>query len=440
MAALTKIAEQYQSGFEVFEKGLNGDTKGPIHALRRNAFESFKNLDIPGAKTESYKYFNLRKIIEKEFDTLVSNPDPDGVEVSALDLPKLDAIRLVFINGIYKPELSDNSFPDGVEISSLKEFGESNPEMCSRHLGNLANFESDAYVALNTAFVAGGSVIRVKKNTTVGKPVMFIYLSDSGHGKVFSQPRNLIVVEENAECSLIEHHVTNGSEISLTNAVTEITCEENSRVNYYKIGTESASTYHVGTTHMHVATGSLVNSFTITMTGAMVRNNLNLDLNGENCEVHMYGLYLPDGKSVVDNNTSVDHKLPNSYSNELYKGIMSDGSTGTFNGRIYVREDAQKTNAFQSNKNIVLTDQATINTKPQLEIWADDVKCSHGCTNGQLEEEQLFYLRSRGLDINTAKAMLLYGFAAEVIEKIPLQPLREFLEDLVSDRLNQNGK
>jgi len=234
---------------------------------------------------------------------------------------------------------------------------------------------------------------------------------------------------------VVESYRTLGDEASFTNSVTEVVVARDARVEYYKVQNDTNQSYHIGTTQVRQSDNSLFYSATVTLNGGFVRNNLNIVLDGEHCEAHMYGLYIPNGKQHIDNHTLVDHAKPNSYSNELYKGILEERATGAFNGKIYVRPDAQKTNAYQSCKNVVLSPDATMNTKPQLEIYADDVKCSHGTTTGKLNDEALFYMRSRGIPKEQAQTLLMYAFAEDVMNKIKIAPIREYLEGVVAEKL-----
>jgi Fe-S cluster assembly protein SufD len=251
-------------------------------------------------------------------------------------------------------------------------------------------------------------------------------------------PRTLVYVSAAANVQIAEHHISLGKQDSLTNQVTEIIVEQDALVNFYKIQNEGDTASHACTTHFRQIGKSLTNATTISLSGNIVRNNLNMVMEADHGESHMYGLYLLNGKTHVDNHTIVDNVMPNCFSNELYKGIMDDESTGVFNGKIFVRQDAQKTNAYQSNKNVLLTNSASVNTKPQLEIFADDVKCSHGCTIGKLDEEALFYLRARGIGEKNAKSLLLHAFAVDILDNIKIEPLRDYVDELISERLNFN--
>ena len=264
------------------------------------------------------------------------------------------------------------------------------------------------------------------------------FINDATKDKNYINSRNLISIGKNSQVDFLELFSTKGNNDSFTNIVTEILVDENAHGNYYKIQNKNDNASHIGTTQIHQKRSSVFSTYTFTLNGGTVRNNLNIAVDGEGCESHMYGLYVVNGKTHVDNHTAADHIKPHSMSNELYKGILEDNARGVFNGKVYGEKAAQKTYAFQSNKNICLSDTSTVNTKPQLEIWADDVKCSHGCTTGQLDEDALFYLRARGLSKDSARALLLYAFAIEVIESVKLEPLKNYLEQIISDRLHKD--
>jgi Fe-S cluster assembly protein SufD len=293
---------------------------------------------------------------------------------------------------------------------------------------------------LNTSFLADGAFLHIAKGVRADKPVHFLFLNDASASPILVAPRNLFVTEAGAHVEVIESfHSIGGGSSSFTNAVTEVVTAADSVLDLSKVQLEDSDSYHVGYTAACQHKHSEFHINTITLDGAIVRNNLNILLAGEQCTAYLYGLYLLDGNQLVDNHSLVDHAVPNCQSNELYKGVVDGKAQGVFNGKIFVRKDAQKTNAYQSNKNILLSDEASMNTKPQLEIFADDVKCSHGTTTGQLDEEALFYLRSRGIGEDHARAFLNIAFAGDVIQKIAYEPLRNKLMELMEDKLRRKG-
>ena len=399
-------------------------------SLRESAKAVFQQLGLPHVKTEEYRHTPITRALEKNFNFVeFQNPSASVKSITDFEIPELDAHVVVMLNGEFSESLSRISSGD-VTIEKLSE----NKEQIAKY----ADFKSDALVAWNTSAWQGGVYIHVGDNKVVSKPIVIYNIQDTTAGEVKTLTRNLIVVGKNSEVTVVEKFDSIGANPNFSNIVTEATVGENAGLNLYSIQADHGNRYQFGQATIWQANHSRVNTYTFTLDGKFVRNNLHLQLDGEGCESHMYGLYQLHGDTIADNHTVVDHRKPNSFSNELYKGVLEGNAKGVFNGKIFVRPDAQKTNAFQSNRNILLSEKATINTKPQLEIWADDVKCSHGCTTGQLDEEALFYLRSRGIESNTARAMMLYAFAAEVLENIPNEKLRVFIDAMVSERLHKN--
>jgi Fe-S cluster assembly protein SufD len=328
---------------------------------------------------------------------------------------------------------------NGVTVKTLSKAFEDSAEEMSRYITAFSEAAHDPFTAWNIIEWNDGLFVSVDANVTVDKPIAIYNIIDSRDQQVVNVNRHLIVAKQNSEVSIIQKIGSVGEQPRFINTVTEAIVQQNAKLNHYCLQNDGGEHYQFNRTHILQSDASLVNSYVFSLDGKLVRNNLQLSLDGEGCESHMYGLYLLNGETLVDNHTVADHQKPNSFSNELYKGIMDEQSKGVFNGKIYVRPNAQKTNAFQSNRNILLSDGARVNTKPQLEIWADDVKCSHGCTTGQLDEEALFYLQTRGIKKSDAQAMLLYAFAGEVIETITLPHIKEYLEKVISNRLHQTN-
>ena len=338
-------------------------------------------------------------------------------------IPTLSTIQLVYVNGNLSEELSSYTLPKGIELEALAANADSVDET------------ADEFALLNTSNLKNGTSITFTKGVLVETPIVILHITDSSKNQAASHPRLAIKAEENAQATIVELFLGNGDATSFTNAVTEIQCEGYSLLTYIKVGNENDNQLHVGNTKVDVAGNAVFNAITANFGGQMVRNNLRIALHESYSEAHLFGLYMSDEKEHIDNHTVVDHQMPNCDSNELYKGIMNGSSTGVFNGKIYVQQDAQKTNAFQSNKNILLSDNAAINTKPQLEIWADDVKCSHGCTTGKLDKEQLFYLKSRGIDEQSAKTLLITAFANEILEQIKSKEVRAYVQNLLHNKI-----
>lgn len=406
---------------------------------RKNSIAFFEKTGLPTAKQEEYRFTPITKSLEKNFRWDSKETTSTINSIGSFLIPDLDANILVFLNGSYSESLSKIISPEKeVKIKILSQAFKTDSTLVESYFDKILNPESDPFAAMNSAFWQEGLFIHVPENTNVSKPLFILHLNDAGNDQIISQTKILGIIEKGSQLSVIEKFDSIGSNSVFHNFSEEWVVKEKSHLEYCKIQNDAGKSYQVANTVIHQSDSSLLNTFTLTLNGQIVRNNLGIIIDGENCESHFYGLYLLNGNTLGDNHTVVDHKKPNSFSNEMYKGIMDGNSKGVFNGKIFVRPHAQKTNAFQSNRNIIVSDSATVNTKPQLEIWADDVKCSHGCTSGQLDEEALFYLRSRGIGAPIAKAMLLYAFASEVLTPIQNETLKSYLDNLIAERLHKN--
>ncbi|HZY78345.1 MAG TPA: Fe-S cluster assembly protein SufD [Cyclobacteriaceae bacterium] len=364
------------------------------------------SISLPTSKTEEYRFTPVVRVLEKSFPKgFIGGEKKEIKSIEEYLIPGLDAALLVVIDGVYSKEFSNIGKEEAVSTTS----------------------SNDPFAVMNAAWSKGA--ISINKSD---KPVLVLNLNTGSVPSVHN--RITVKVEDGASISIIQKSINISSSPVFQTLSEEISVGESARFDLYKIQ-NSANLIEVGNTSINQVNSSHVNTFTLMLDGTLVRNNLTISIDGENCESHFHGLSLLKGETIGDNHTVVDHLKPNSVSNELYKGVMDDKSKGVFNGKIFVRPHAQKTNAFQSNRNILLTDQATINTKPQLEIWADDVKCSHGCTTGQLDDEALFYLQSRGIGKEDARAMLLYAFAMQTTELIANAPLKAHIDSLISKRL-----
>ncbi len=409
-----------------------------LDAKRVQAFSAFDKWGIPTTRHEEWKYTRIGGLFNKNFQFL---QDTGSQKLSAKDIDPFrlpahqQANELVFVNGVYSPSLS-NVRSSNVVIQSLEvAAGNEYQELVSKHLGHSANYLKDGINALNTAFMKEGIFIAIGRGKTAEHPVYIYNITDARSSNIFSQPRTFVHVDVNAKIQFVETFISFGTQESLTNQVMEIVVEQDAMVEYYKIQDDAPTASQVSTTHFRQVGKSHVHAVTVSLGGDVVRNNMNVVLEAAYSEAHFYGLYFPHGRTHIDNHTVVDNVMPNCLSNEYYKGIMADHSSGVFNGKIYVQRDAQKTNAYQSNKNLLLSDDASVNTKPQLEIFADDVKCSHGCTVGQLDEEGLFYLRSRGVPQKVAMSLLLHGYTMDVLDKIKSPAIRSHVDRLISERL-----
>src|SRR5690606_2259708 len=378
-----------------------------IRNIRSESFDFLRRTGLPGPKHEEYRSTPLTRALQKfDFGLKKAVGEPPTADIDYA-LPGLEAPSLVFVNGVFDASRSSVAAVEGLVVKSLTEALEEGLGM--NHFSKIAA-QRDAFVARNTWGWDHGTYIEVKDKAIIEKPVVVYHVTDAREQQVIAINRNLIVVGKNARLTVIQKYNSAGSDQQHLNTVTEAFVADNARLDHYAIQDCTENQVQFNQFQAQQKNSSRVNTYTFTLQGKLIRNNLGLALDGEGCESHMYGLYLLNGDTLADNHTVADHLQPNSFSNELYKGIMDGHSRGVFNGKIYVRPNAQKTNAFQSNRNILLSDDAKVNTKPQLEIWADDVKCSHGCTTGQLDEEAMFYLQTRGIPKHTAKAMLLYAF------------------------------
>ena len=401
--------------------------------LRRDAAKIFEEQGFPTRKWEDYKYINPEAVLKKGFGFRTEMMR--GVtanDIKEFTLVK-DSVVLVIVNGVYSTELSvTKNLPKGITVTGIAEAVHSN-EIAKKHYGKYAKSSSDPFIALNTALNNGGVFIRIEKKTVTSTPIQVLHISDNEVASFF-QPRNLIVAEDFSEAVVIESYESIGPVQSFTNALTEVYVAPNAKLDHYRIQAESDVAQQMNTLNAVVSGNSLYNTYTFTLGGNFVRNNLNVVFTEKNGEAHLYGLYPITGTQIVDNHTVVDHAVPNCMSNELYKGVIDEKASATFNGKIFVRQDAQKTNAFQTNRNILLSDDATVNTKPQLEIYADDVKCSHGTSTGKVNEDAMFYLQARGIRKKSARALLIRAFAEEVVDHVKIEELRNYIDSRI-DRI-----
>lgn len=384
-----------------------------------SAIRYLEDKGIPNNKHEDYKYCNIEAVLRKEFKAVEQSFN----ELTNADIAPLkidEAINLVVVNGVYNEGLSEKMIVKGLTVNSLNELSTSEKALlCSQ-----AKSDTDALIALNTAFSANGLFLQIDKNNIIPMPLHVIYVN-SGNANIVTNTRSFINVQANAQATLIESFYNIGSAKVFSNFVGEKFVGENAKLTCHTFQNEGALSYSVNTNQVKINKYSNYSNTTMTLSGELVRNNHNVVLADSNCEAHLNGLFISNGTQQIDNHTLIDHQMPHCESNELYKGIAKDKSAGTFNGKIFVRKDAQKTNAYQSSKNILMSDDATINTKPQLEIYADDVKCSHGTSTGKIDREALFYLKARGIGEDSARKLLLQAFAQELIDKIEIPSLQE---------------
>ena len=404
--------------------------------VRENAFAEFEKLGFPTTKNEEWKYTNLKAITENIFTSTCELHSRIKTFIEQSVFAKIDANLLVFVNGTFVTESYKNSETDhSIVIGSLAKERHAHAAIFNKHFAQYAKVEGQSLNALNTALLSDGAFVYVPVGKTVTLPIIILNITDATDVNVLAQPRNLIVIEKSASATIVEAYYALGTNPSFTNVVTESYVAENAHLEQYKIQQQAGESYQNNFTQIYQEAKTNVNHVTLTLDGTFVRNNLHFNMNGEHSNSLLYGLYLADDKDFVDNHTRVDHAKPNCFSDEKYKGILKDHATAVFNGKIMVHVDAQKTNAYQRNQNILLSNDATINTKPQLEIFADDVKCTHGATIGQLDEEPMFYLRSRGIPEDVARKILLNAFADEISERIKIPELVTLLANEIEAKL-----
>ena len=408
-----------------------------LNSFREEAIHRFSVLGIPTKKNEAYKYTNLNTFFDQEYSTYLFPDESDfrKAEEFRCDINELDSYGVVLYNGHY-PTITEKlrKLHSGIWVGSLSEASAKFPEIVEKHYGKYAKSESDGLIHLNTAMAFDGIFIYVPENTVVETPIQIVNLLGSDTD-IFNQHRNLLIIEKNAKASVIICDHTLSAARSLANAVTEAFVGENANFDLIRVQNEHNNSAKMTHTFIHQESRSVVSSNNITLHGGLVRNSTYHFLDGEGAESNSFGLVLADKFQHVDNFVSVDHAAPRCTSNQLFKGVLDDMATGAFNGRIMVRKNAQKTLAYQKSNNILLSDDAKMDTKPQLEIYADDVKCSHGAAIGQIDENALFYLQSRGISRKEARLMLMFGFAHEVIQNIKIEPLKERMDNLVMQRL-----
>lgn len=419
------------------QEGLKKRSPELFNSFRDNAFAHFLKLGLPDKKNEAYKYTNLETFFSYDYKGyyVPSPADYTQAERFKCEVEDLDVWNMVLMNGFY-PHESEGlmMLPGGFWVGSMTSASKQFPGLLKKHYNKYAVNDTDGLVHLNTALASDGLFIYAPKGTSVTKPLQIVNLVHSDR-EIFVQDRNLIVVEDGAELTLLICDHALSPQHFLTNTITEVYVGQNARFNIIRVQNQHNFAGKITQTFIHQERDSYASSNNITLHGGLVRNATYHTLAGENAETHSYGLFLADKTQHTDNYVFVDHAAPHCNSTQLFKGVLDDQATGAFNGRILVRPGAQGTNAYQANNNILMTPDAKMSTKPQLEIFADDVKCSHGATVGQLDEEALFYMRSRGIDEREARLMLMFGFAHEVIQNIHIEALRERIDSLVLQRL-----
>jgi Fe-S cluster assembly protein SufD len=430
------LSLKYTAHYSEVKEQLFEGSSDILNAKRKEAFQNFVMQGIPTRKNENYKYTNLNPAFLPNFQFIHKKEEKkaDFNEVFRCDVPQLNTnLALVFNGWFYKNDGETGDLPEGVILDSLDSISKERPELLEKY-ASLAKVDEDALVALNTAFAKDGFFLYVPKNVVVESPIQIINLLQS-EKDTFATQRNFILLEEGAKVQvLVCDHTLNLNQY-LSNSVTEVFAGNNSEIELYSLQNQHNKATTLNSVFVEQQRDSRVTTHTASLHGGLIRNNLKVTLNGENAQANMYGMAFMDKKQHVDNFTQVIHAKPHCESNQVYKNVLNDYSSGAFSGRIHVLRDAQKTNAFQRNNNLLLTDNANMQTKPQLIIDADDVKCSHGATVGQIDEEALFYLRARGINEDQARLMMMNAFAHEVVKEIKLEPLRDRIDELVEKRL-----
>ena len=427
----------YRTHFAQFEKELVNNGQSWSHRLRKAAISRFLELGFPTTREEEWKYTNLTPLAKIPFT-------PAGYALGGLTseslaratFSELAGNQLVFVNGHYSPELSSRRpLPEGVRVGSLAASLSADRGWVEPHLARYASAQDHAFVALNTAFMQDGAFIYIPKGTIVGEPIHLLFVSAARGEATVSYPRNLIVVDQGSQATILESYIGLEDDVYLTNAVSEVVLVENAVLDHYKLQQESEEAFHIAILQVHQGRSSTFTSHSLALGSALSRNEVNTVLDGEGGECTLNGLYMVTGRQHVDNHTRIDHVKPYCTSRELYKGVLDGKGRGVFNGKIYVHKAAHKTDAKQTNKNLLLSQDALIDTKPQLEIHNNDVKCGHGSTICRLDDDAIFYLRSRGIDLETARSVLTYAFGGEIVNLIKVPTVRKRLDEFILSRL-----
>jgi Fe-S cluster assembly protein SufD len=425
--------EHYLSAFRRKQADEAAGSPRWLNELRESAIASFNALGFPTTRNEEWRYTSIAPIISRPFERGNGQAKTATADaLFALSFTDFSCNRLVFINGVYVSQFSSlRGLPAGVRAESLAGVLERDDQFLQHYLASSGRHHREAFVALNTALMEDGAVVIIPEGCQLQEPIYLIFASLAGEGPVGSHPRNLIVARDRSEAKIVETYIGVGAGAYFVNAVTELIAEEDAIIEHYRLQRESESGFHIGALDARLGRHSKCTAHGFTLGGSLVRNDVHVVLDGEGSECVLNGLYLTDGKQHVDNHTEIEHVRARATSLELYKGVLSGNSRGVFNGKIVVHKDAQKTDARQTNKNLLLSEGAAVNTKPQLEIHADDVKCSHGSTIGQLDADALFYLRSRGIGISEARSLLSYAFASDVVGRVKIPRIRARLDDFL---------
>ena len=433
----TAAAQSFMKLFHENEHLLINGTHPVVNESRKHAIAFFEKNGLPDKKSENYKYSDIVSLFSEPYSKFLEPQtiDVDLNDVFRCDVPELDTHLVLLINSwYYQGNKPLQGLPEGVIVGSLADNINKYPDIINKYYHQLADKYTDSLSALNSAFARDGIFIYVPRGVVIEKPIQIVNIMRSD-SSTFAQQRNLIIMEENSQAKVIICDHTLSPHRYLTNTLSEIYIHKNTVFDYYNVQNEHNDSSLITNTYIRQHTGSELHAAAISLHGGFIRNNLHVDMDEPNCSSNVYGMFLTDQNQHIDNFTRINHSQPDCNSKQLYKGILDNDATGVFNGRIFVARDAQQTNAFQANNNILMSGTSRMRSKPQLEIYADDVKCSHGATVGRLDENALFYLRARGIPEKEARLMLMYAFADAIIEKVRVKPLRERIIDLVDKRL-----
>ncbi len=437
----TKKMGPHISSFEQLEKSRFEKDPPWLRSIRKAGIAHFVNLGFPTTDHEEWRFTNVTPIAKLPFNPVLeySANDLTLKKIKPITFEKMKGSRLVFVDGHFSKELSViSNYSNGIKIGSLAAAVATNSRMLEQHLARYARFDENAFAALNTAFFFDGAFVFIPDGVVVDEPIHLLFIATAKETGNTIHPRNLLIVGKNSKATLIESYENYSKTPYFTNALTEIVVGENAVVEHCKLQKEALNSFHIATIHAHQKKDSHFTSHSISVGAQLARNNIHAVLDAEGIDCILNGLYLANGTQLVDHHTVVDHAKPNCGSHEYYHGILDGQSKGVFNGKIFVRKDAQKTDAKQTNRNLLLSSDATVDTKPQLEIFADDVKCTHGATIGQLDEEAIFYLKSRGIGNGAARSMLIHAFASEVLNRIKMELVQVSLDRLLNDYLDQS--
>ncbi len=431
---MQELLENYQQQFSAQPQPPNS-----LSELRQQSLARLGEIGFPTTCDENWRYTNIKPLLKQAFNVVTqSDSKVTAEQVTNFEIEKLSSLKVVIVDGQFNADLSTSTLPAGLTLKNLAAVMAENPDHVTAHINQLLPEATHGFMELNTAFVSNGIWLEVDAGIEIERPIELLFIS-TGQENSLVQPRNVLIANAKSQVKVVERYVSLNDNRAMTNTITEIYGAENANLEHTKIQQESRSVNHISGTFIKLEKDSHFSTSTITLGGNLTRNDLRCQIAGTGAHSNMYGLYAANQRQHVDNFTQVEHQIEQCTSDELYKGVLDDRARAVFHGRIYVAQDAQQTDAYQNNRTLLLSDDAEIDTKPQLEIYADDVKCSHGATVGQLNEEYLFYLRARGVEKSKAKRMLTFAFVKEALGAISIEPLKTYLEDQLDQQLLKGG-